>query len=105
MLLILKCLAIALLGAKLLWNIVAAFTLAKRRRASDQSGISLMPSIEVVLLGLAVVLEWVAQPADRLTTPLLMGALGLGAIVVSYLAMFIVGALYFYSTSKAENQK
>jgi hypothetical protein len=75
-----------LFGLKIIWNLSLPYVLAARRTSQ---GISLMPFVEVVLLGVGVVIglgqtRWPAQQ---------IGLYGGALIVVSYIHLAVMGAV------------
>jgi hypothetical protein len=80
---------------KILWNLTVPYMIARRSFRSEGSkpkGVTLMPIVEVVLLGASVALA-VPMRADWPLSP--RGVLSWGALILvgSYIHLFVVGSI------------
>ena len=86
---------LGLLCLKLLWNVSIPFW-----SRNSTGGISLMPLIEVLLLGLAVLIRYLANGPSWIETSEII-QIGFGGIFASYLLMWLFG----FAWSKSRHGK
>ena len=79
---------LGLLCLKLLWNISIPFW-----SRNSAGGVSLMPIIEVLLLGLAVSIRYLANGPSWIDTSEII-QLGFVGIFASYFLMWVIGKAY-----------
>lgn len=81
---------LVLVACKVLWNLGVPYALAASGRAEGR-GISLMPAVEWVALGLAAASAGVSEGARWIDDATIVGIGGGAAIVASYLHLVIAG--------------
>ena len=93
---------VAFFCAKILWNLAIPYRLAAWPRSDEEKGISLMPMLEVLLLGIALLLSLVDQWPWNPARIALIGAL---VIVGSYIHFLLAGMLAGWLASKIRGPK
>lgn len=89
-------LVLGLFALKLIWNLTVPFVLLGRLRANPdgpRSGISMASGVEVLLLLVAVGLSAISVGEYWVNRPLLIAGWGSAAILFTYVAFYIVGAI------------
>lgn len=86
------CVVLVLMALKLILTALNPLQLINDYYEKNATGISfsLMTEVEVILLLIAVVLSWMSSGDSWINKPLYVAGYGLGAIIFSYILMFVI---------------